>query len=66
LADRYHKEEANQPDKWFKAQVPGAVQLDVMGERNMPNPGGMGTIFINSTGWKLIISPTKPILRNHH
>jgi hypothetical protein len=26
----YHKEEADQPDKWFKAQVPGAVQLDVM------------------------------------
>jgi hypothetical protein len=26
----YHKEEMVRPDKWFTAQVPGAVQLDIM------------------------------------
>ena len=26
----YHKEEMGQSDKWVTAQVPGAVQLDIM------------------------------------
>ena len=41
----YHKEEANQPDKWFKAQVPGAVQLDVMRGEEYAQPWWYGDNF---------------------
>ena len=34
----YHKTETEQPEKWFAATVPGAVQLDVMKAENFKQP----------------------------
>ncbi|MBK5194884.1 MAG: hypothetical protein JJE08_02460 [Proteiniphilum sp.] len=41
----YHKEETGQPDKWFTAQVPGAVQLDVMRGEQYAQPWWYGDNF---------------------
>ena len=41
----YHKEEMGQPDKWFTAQVPGAVQLDIMRGERYAQPWWYGDNF---------------------
>lgn len=41
----YHKEEMGQPDKWFNAQVPGAVQLDIMRGERYAQPWWYGDNF---------------------
>ncbi|MDD3724044.1 MAG: glycoside hydrolase family 2 TIM barrel-domain containing protein [Bacteroidales bacterium] len=41
----YHKEEATPPDKWLPAQVPGAVQLDVMRGEEYAQPWWYGDNF---------------------
>ena len=41
----YHKEMLEQPDRWFTAQVPGAVQLDIMKGENYAQPWWYGDNF---------------------
>ena len=41
----YHKEEAASPQKWVNAQVPGAVQLDVMSGEEYAQPWWYGDNF---------------------
>lgn len=41
----YHQEEADQPDRWHTADVPGAVQLDVMNNENYRQPWWYGDNF---------------------
>lgn len=41
----YHKEEMARPDKWFTAQVPGAVQLDIMRGERYAQPWWYGDNF---------------------
>lgn len=42
----YHKKETEQPAKWLSANVPGAVQLDVMRDEGYEQPWWYGNNFL--------------------